>query len=109
MTPQQLFPLDLLPPSYHRENNPLLDQVPSHSLRGTCRYHLAYRRRWRSRQLLRLFLPFSGWGSVWVKDHPRKHLPSLSTWPCQKPLIFCLQASLALLSMNSFPTNYSKH
>ena len=85
MTPQQLFPLDLLPPSYHRDNNPCWTKSLA-TVSGNLQIPPCLQTQVGGRQLLRLFLPFSGWGSVWVKDHPRKHLPSLSTWPCQKPL-----------------------
>lgn len=74
MTPQQLFPLDLLLASLLPPKQPLLDQVPSHSLRNL-QIPPCLQTQVGGRQLLRLFLPFSGWGSVWVKDHQRKHLP----------------------------------
>lgn len=60
MTPQQLFPLGLLPPSFHhRENNPCWTKplaTVSENLQRPPRPQMQVG----SRQLLRLFLPFSG-------------------------------------------------
>lgn len=84
MTPQQLFPLDLLPPSYHRKQ-PLLDQVPSHSL-GNLQIPPCLQAQVGGRQLLRLFLPFLWLGVCLGQRSPKETPALLSTWPCQKPL-----------------------